>query len=300
MRLSTRQGGAISRAQLHDLGLADHRVDHLVRRGWLIGEHRGVLRLGALTEDGVLWAAVLATGPESCVSHMSAAYLLGFTEGRRPREVHVTTPTPRRDRRGIRVHEARLDPRWERTTRRGIPVTAVARALLDIAATEPEAVLQAIVDEVRSHRKLSRRAVEATIRRAPGHHGIGALRRAAARHDPGRGMPRGRFERRARPFLRDRGFPPYIRNHPIEIDGEIFVPDVVWPAHRVWLELDSRGWHDNDPRFAEDRRRSRRLGAHGWHGVRATWQDFDERPDELAADLWAYLEAASTNPRPRG
>jgi hypothetical protein len=35
----------------------------------------------------------------------------------------------------------------------------------------------------------------------------------------------------------------------------------------------------------------RRLAARGWQVVRATWVDLDERPAELAADLWALLRA---------
>jgi hypothetical protein len=119
-------------------------------------------------------------------------------------------------------------------------------------------------------RRLHRPSIEATIARAPGHHGIGGLRRAITHHDRGRGVPIGDFERRAIGFLRDHDFPPYVRNYAIRVDGEPFTLDVVWTDERVGLEFDSRGFHDNDPRFATDRRRSRRMGAAGWHVVRAT------------------------------
>lgn len=136
-----------------------------------------------------------------------------------------------------------------------------------------------------------RPSIEVTIGRAPGHHGIGALRRAIAKHDRGRGMPIGDFERRAIGCLRDHDFPPYVRNHVVTVDGEPFMIDVAWTDERIGLELDSRTYHDNDPAFATDRRRSRRLGAVGWHVVRGTWIDLDERPAELAADVWALLRA---------
>ena len=134
-------------------------------------------------------------------------------------------------------------------------------------------------------------SIEATIARAPGHHGIGALRRAAAQHDRGRGIPVGDFERRAIGFLREHDFPPYQRNYAIKVDGEPFTLDVVWFTQRVAIEFDSRTFHDNDPDFVTDRRRSRRLAAIGWQVVRATWVDLDERPGELAADVWALLRA---------
>lgn len=188
------------------------------------------------------------------------------------------------------MHTAQLDPR-DVTTGRGLRLTSVSRTLLDLAATLPEPQLQAAVDEARVKRRLRRPAIEATIARAPGHHGIGALRRAVARHDRGRGNPVGDFERRAIGFLREHDFPPYERNYAIRVDGEPFTLDVVWFAQRVAIEFDSRTFHDNDPDFATDRRRSRCLAAIGWQVVRATWVDLDDRPAELAADVWALLRA---------
>jgi len=65
----------------------------------------------------------------------------------------------------------------------------------------------------------------------------------------------------------------------------------VWFAQRVAIELDSRTFHDNDPDFATDRRRSRRLAGVGWQVVRATWLDLEDRPDELAGDVWTLLRS---------
>ena len=288
--LCRRQGGAVSRAQLLALGVDDDRIHRFVRQGWLVRVHQGVYRVGTLTPDGVLWAALLAMGPEAALTHRTAGHEHVVLRGRPSPSVDVSVPTHRRPRRGIRAHAARLDPR-DVTTRRGLRVTTVSRTLLDLAAELAEPQLQAAVDEARVQRRLHRPSIEATVARAPGHHGIGALRRAIARHDRGRGVPIGQFERRAIGFLRDHDFPPYVRNFTVKIGGEPFVLDVGWIEHRVGLEFDSRGFHDNDPSFATDRRRSRRLAAIGWHVVRGTWIDLDERPDELAADVWALLLA---------
>ena len=99
-------------------------------------------------------------------------------------------------------------------------------------------------------RALHMPSIEAAIARASGHRGRGALRRAVARHDRGRGQPIGEFERRAIAFLRDYGFPAYVRNHVVEAGGELFMIDVLWLQQRVALEFDSRAYHDNDPAFA--------------------------------------------------
>ena len=286
-----RQGGAISRAQLRELGLDDDRIDRLVSAGWLVRVHRGVYRIGVLSPIGVLFAAELALGPEATITHRSAAHELGLLRGRMPPVVDVTVATSRRPRGGIRPHKARLDER-DVMTRGGLRITTVARTLLDIAPGLAAPALQAAVDEARVQRRLHLPAIEATIARSPGHHGIGALRRAVARHDPGRGRPIGDFERRAIAFLRDHRFPPYVRNFAIVVEGEPFTLDVVWLRQRVALEFDSRTFHDNDPSFVSDRRRSRRLAAAGWQVVRTTWTDLDERAAEVAADVHALLLAA--------
>ena len=274
------------------LGIDDDAIHRLVRHGWLVRVHRGVYRVGTLTPDGVLWAAQLAAGRGAALSHHSAGHEHVVLRSRRPLLIDVTAPARRRPRAGLRLHCARLDPR-DVVTRRGLRFTSVARTLLDLAADLPEPELQAAVDEARVRRKLHRPSIEATIARARGHHGIGALRRAVARHDRGRGIPIGDFERRAIGFLRDHDFPPYVRNYTVKVDGEPFALDVAWVDQRVALELDGRTYHDNDPSFATDRRRSRRLGGVGWHVVRGTWIDLDERPAELAADIWALLDARS-------
>ena len=257
-------------------------------RGLARARAHGHLPVGALTPDGVLWAAILADGPEAALTHRSAGHEHAVLRGPPARLVDVTAPTRRRSRGGMRVHCARLDPR-DVIDRRGLRFTRVARTLLDLAADLREPELQAAVDEARVQRKLHRPSIQATIARAPGHHGIGALRRAIARHDRGRGIPIGQFERRAIGFMRDHDFPEYVRNYTVKVHGEPFTLDIAWIDQPRRAGARQSHVPRQRPEFVTDRRRSRRLGAVGWQIVRATWVDLDERPAELAADLWALL-----------
>ncbi len=77
-------------------------------------------------------AAVLAAGPGAVLSHRSAAELWGLIAGFTA-PIHVTLPTARRGRPGIRFHRSSL-PDDERTVFDGIPVTTVPRTTLDCAA----------------------------------------------------------------------------------------------------------------------------------------------------------------------
>jgi predicted transcriptional regulator of viral defense system len=79
-------------------------------------------------------AAVKACGPGAVLSHWSAAELWGFVDeqGRQPHVTVVGSAT--RLLPGVAVHRtAALDSR-DRARYRGVPVTAAARTLLDLAA----------------------------------------------------------------------------------------------------------------------------------------------------------------------
>ena len=157
----------MSRAQLAALGVDDDRIYRLGAHGWLARVHTGVYRVGSLTPDGVLWAALLAAGSGSTLSHGAAGHEHVVLRTRRTQIIDVTAPARRRPRAGLRLHRARLDPR-DVTTRRGLRFTTISRTLLDLAADLREPELQAAVDEARVQRRLHRPSVEATIARAPG------------------------------------------------------------------------------------------------------------------------------------
>lgn len=288
-RHAERQGGAISHEQLRKYGLSPQLIHRLYRKGWLRRQHTGVYRIGRLSRLGILFAAHLAMGTASVISHRSAGHWHGYLRGRWPADVDVTCAGFRRPRRGIKPHEAKLAPE-DIVVRNGLRLTSPSRTLLDLAAIVSLKILEAAVDEARIKGDLRLRLIEECIARCPGHHGIGKLRAAVARHDPGKGRTRSELERRARKFLRDRDYPPYDWQMNIVMDdGEVFCMDAVWGGQQVILELDGRSVHDNDPTYHADRRKNRRLGAVGWEVVRATWEDFDFYEDELDQDLRAVL-----------
>src|SRR3954465_10481644 len=118
-------------------GMPVTRVRSWRLSGRLVACRRGGYTMGhrLLTREGEWMAAVLACGPEAVLSHRSAAALWGLrpaTGG----DIEVTVP-PDRCRRpgdGIRPRESGIAyPRFA-TVEDGIPVTAIAWTLLDLAA----------------------------------------------------------------------------------------------------------------------------------------------------------------------
>src|SRR3954451_7863524 len=132
-RLATSQHGVVTRAQLLNAGLTRHQIEHRLLLGAPLCVHRGVYRVGhrAPSVEAHYLAAVFACGDDARLSGRAAAHLLGLLKGPVP-PPEVTAPLKRRLP-GVHVRRGRIDP-IDRATHRGIPVTAVPRTLIDLAA----------------------------------------------------------------------------------------------------------------------------------------------------------------------
>jgi predicted transcriptional regulator of viral defense system len=136
--LADRQHGVVSRVQLLAAGVPIGRIERLVTAGWLRPIHPGVYAVGygRLTREGRWLAAVLACGDRAVLSHRSAAALWQLR--RRvggPIEVTIAGRRSARTIPGLTIHRPTRLMRVEVTVRSGIPVTTVARTLLDLGGT---------------------------------------------------------------------------------------------------------------------------------------------------------------------
>ncbi len=283
--LAARQWGVVSRGQLLDAGLSPTEVRDRMRAGRLLRLHRGVYAVGhaRLRREGHWLAAVLAVGSGAVLSHRDAAGLHDLRPANHARTDVTTTRQPRLIE-GIAVHRTRsLDPK-DTTTIRGIPVTTVARTLVDLAGVVPHDHLTSAIKEAERRRTFDLRLVEAALARTSGRRGPGhrALREAIAEcaafeRDHTRSSLEDAFLR----LLRDRGLPFPATNATIE--G--FEIDAVWRAQRIAVELD--GWQDHGTRraFERDRERDAALTAAGWRVVRFTRRQVTQGPDRVAETL---------------
>src|SRR4051795_1254807 len=132
-RIASRQHGLVTRVQLLRAGVTAQEIRGRVRAGALLRVYRGVYRAGhrAPCLEADYLAAVLACGPEARLSGRAAGHLLGLLTGRAPAP-EVTAPRLRRVP-GVTVRRRQIDEA-DRAIHRGIPVTAVPRTLIDLAA----------------------------------------------------------------------------------------------------------------------------------------------------------------------
>lgn len=146
LRLAERQWGVLARWQLLELDLTPAAITRWIGAARLHRIYPGVYSIGhrIIPLAGRLLAAVLYAGPGAALSHATAAYwweLLPYL----PKIVHVTSPRQRRSLAAVRVHRA---VRIERVMCNGLPVTPVARTLLDFAAVTPLGQVRKVVAKV--------------------------------------------------------------------------------------------------------------------------------------------------------
>jgi hypothetical protein len=288
--IAGRQHGVVARRQVEALGYPGSSIDRLVRIGRLHRLHPGVYAVGhrAITQWGRWMAAVLASGDGAALSHRSATALWGIW-GSGAGEIHVTVPRKTRSSAAIRRHFAVLPPD-EIGIKDGIQVTSAARAVLDLAADRGEAPTESALREMEYLGIYGPLSLPALLERHPHHKGTEIVRTCLARlaDDPG-GRIRSTLEETFLPFLDAQNIPRPRLNPFISLDTDRFQVDCLWPDARLIGELDGFSSHGTKRAFRKDRRRDRRLGAHGFRVVRITCDQLLTEPNEIAADLLALI-----------
>jgi very-short-patch-repair endonuclease len=233
-------------------------------------------------------AAVLASAPAAVLSHHSAA-MLWRLKGYSERVVDVTVPRKSTSSKQIRRHYSLL-PADEIVVEEGIPATSVPRTIFDLAATEPVDVVVALLREAEFRQLWDRLSLEDVVERHPGRRGVRKARLALERlkeEPPGR--KRSPLEERFAPFLRRYSLPLPRFNDWIALGDRNFQVDCHWPGTDQIVELDGWDGHSTRTAFREDRARDRRLKVAGYLVTRLTWNQLDDEPEEVAADLRALL-----------
>jgi very-short-patch-repair endonuclease len=273
--LAERQWGVVSLEQLRASGFGDGAIKSRARSGRLHRLHRGVYAVGhrSLRREGRFVAAVLACGPGAVLSHRSASWHWGLL-GTDQAAVDVTARRGRRGGPGVRLHRARsLDAR-DTTTHRGIPITTVARTLLDLAATVRADRLERAYAQALHLHLYDQRAIDALLGRANGHRGATPLARATAREPK---LTRSDWEIRMLKLIRDHGLPEPLVNHPLTApDHGHCEVDFYWPKQRLIVETDSWSAHGSKTAYEQDRARDAALQASGIRVVRFAWRARDE------------------------
>ena len=177
-QLAATQRTMVTTAQLRQLGVRPRTIAGARARGRIHTVHRGVHSLvlpRARPPLAAEQAALLVIGPASVLSHHPAARVHGLRlPAPTPDVLHLTTTGPhRKGHPGLIVHRTQTLPAGEHHRVRGLPVTSVARTLVDLAPGYTDRALEPRVDQ--ALRRTSRTKLLEAIDRHPGRPGTPRL-----------------------------------------------------------------------------------------------------------------------------
>ena len=258
-----------------------------------------VLRVAGAPDSPFLQvsAAVLDAGPEAAASHTTAAWLHrlpGFT----PAPVHVVRTHGKALHHSVLavVHRTHVLPAADVRQVAGIPVTSVARTLLDLGAVVHPGRVERAVDTALAQKLVRFDELTTMLHRlaASGRPGVRALRTALEGRSPADAPPASELERRFRDLLRRHGLPQPERQVVLGSENEIAGRVDCWFREaRLVVELDGRAYHSAVLDRLEDGRRDLVLLRSGRRVLRLTWQHVVEQPLEVVTALKELLACAA-------
>jgi very-short-patch-repair endonuclease len=281
-RLGSRTHGVVTRRELLDAGVTADEIRQRLKNGSLLPQYRGVYRVGhtAPSLEATYLAAVRACGADAALSGKAAAFLYKLIRGPEPRP-EVTTRSQKRVP-GVTTRRSRT---VEMVTYRGIPVTTVARTLVELASTLSLDDLARACHEAGVKYRTTPGQVEDALARRPKTKGAAKLRKIL-RGDTHVSLSQ--LERRFLDLLRGERLVLPETNR--VVDGRRV--DCRWPEQRLTVEIDGYRYHHSRHAWEQDRRREREARARGDDFRRYTYGDVFESPGAMLAELRAVISRA--------
>jgi very-short-patch-repair endonuclease len=176
----------------------------------------------------------------------------------------------------------------DRTVIDGIPVTSLARTLLDYAEVARPQELRHALEAAERRELFDLRAIRELLARCKGRRGGKALKAAIAELTGPAPWTRSELERRFLELIRQHELPEPHAN--VLVEGHLV--DFHWPRQRLVVEVDGFEFHRSRRAFENDRARDAALQLAGQRVVRVTHRQLGE-PAVVISRLCALLEAAS-------
>ena len=292
--MATQQYGVVTIWQLLAAGLSHEGIRRLVRAGRLHSLYRGVYAVGhrALSPRGKLLAAVYACGRDAVASHHDAAWVWNVGRSRVAR-FHVTVAARgRKAPRGVALHCVRQLHPEDVTEVEGIPVTSLARTLVDLGAVLSLTQLRRTFEEADRRGLLDAPAVARVCDRGNGRRGVANARRALELYEPDPPKTRSEAEREFFDWCDAMGVPRPSSN--VWIEGQEV--DAAWLDRNgrpiAVVELDSYEFHSTREAFERDRERSAALEVAGIPCIRVTSRRMRRDGRALRAQLLSLLSVS--------
>lgn len=285
--------GVISLAQARRFGLSEGQIRYRLATNRLVRVAPRVFRLSTAPPTWHARARAMA---------LSARGLIGITSALRVWEVdghlnrtklHVVVAGTRRPRtNSVVIHRVDDLADLEGQLINGVPVTGLARAIIDSAALLSIGQLEATIDAVIRQRLGGIEELGAELERigTRGRKGAGRLKRLLDDRDAATRVPDSSFNRLVGRLLIDAGLPTPVYEFEVRRVGKLIGrADLAYPNEYLLIECDSERWHHNRRSFVADPRRKNRLLVAGYRVLTFTWDDYRSHPEELVAIVHSAL-----------
>ncbi len=285
------QAGVFTRAQAYADGWTPRQARRRVDAGrWQVVVGSALASTATAIGPWQLAHSVLLTWPAAVISHELAGALHGLPVD--PAGVGTAT-VPHAH--GLRAHGLRAyrSPLAADDIGQlgGLPVTGEARTMLDLLAKLPWDDARSLWSWLVTRRRMDLALLEGGLSRRSGLVGTPQLRRLLA---VSRSGSLSAAEDRFHDLLGRGGIAGWAANAPVQLDGGVIaVVDVLFAAARLVVEIDGYGAHSSRETFQRDRRRQNQLIAAGYTVLRFTWQDLEQRPGAVVAEVVAALQRAA-------
>ncbi|MFL5825023.1 MAG: hypothetical protein ACJ76V_00720 [Thermoleophilaceae bacterium] len=234
-------------------------------------------------------AAVLACGDGAVLSHRSAADLWNLRPSSSAAVDVTVQSSGRRRRERIRVHQVTRLDQQDVTARNRIPVTTIARTLLDLSAVLNKRQLTYVIEQAERQQRFDKAAIKETSERNPRHPGLTALRAAVTTFEPEMTHTRSDLERELLDLCRRFGLPTPSMN--VVVAGHTV--DAFWPEHGLVVEVNSDRYHGTRRARANDAKRAADLQLAGHEVYPVAESALLNEPRTVAETIAAFLAQAN-------
>jgi predicted transcriptional regulator of viral defense system len=175
--IAQKQHGLLTRAQALVCGLSDGDIRGRLNAGIWLRVYAGVYRVAGsrVTHEQAVLAAVLAAGGQALASHGTAAEVHGLPGG--DGQIHITVVGRRILVPGVKVHVVTGLQVPDCAVKNGIPVTTVARTIIDLAQILSVVRLEEVLDHALAARLVSLNVLQQRLEKTGtrGRRGAGLL-----------------------------------------------------------------------------------------------------------------------------
>lgn len=300
--------GVTTAARLRAAGLSAGQIQRLAGHGTLRSPRTGVYAPAALVDSVAadqaaahllqVAAAIASTRSRVAGSHRSAAIVHGLSVVGPPQLSRVELTRTRDDqgsrsrRPGILLHVAAL-PAGHVSWCRGVPVTSVARTVVDLTRTVPFAEGVAVADSALRDKQTTRGELDAVLAQCGRWPGIQRARRVVAFADP---LAESVLESISRAVFHEHGLPPaelqVVVGDEEDIAGRV---DFLWRQQRTIAEADGAVKYARPAQAMAQLNRDARLRDAGFEVVHFTWPEITRVPGQVVSAVRAAFRHSQQN-----